>query len=157
MRAAIGTVLFAIFTLVGPGGNAQRKDKDKNGIESFNQHFVALISKSDDKGMLELWENDGVDLMPGEAPMMGKAAITAWYGEIEAHSSGAKVRKEEVEFHDVQISGDWASQWATEHQVVQAEGKPANEGYGKIALVLHRDASGKWKIKQEMWNDSPKS
>jgi ketosteroid isomerase-like protein len=62
-----------------------------------------------------------------------------------------------MEFHDIQVCGDLATEWATEHQVAQApEGKQNFEGYGKMALVLHREASGEWKIKQEMWNGSPK-
>ena len=56
---------------------------------------------------------------------------------------GYKVVKQEMEFHDIYVCGDWASEWATEHQVVQPpEGKPPNESYGKMALVLHRKASG---------------
>ncbi len=35
------------------------------------------------------------------------------------------------------------------------DGKPTVEGYGKIALVLNREPSGEWKVKQEMWNDAP--
>jgi ketosteroid isomerase-like protein len=30
------------------------------------------------------------------------------------------------------------------------------EGYGKILFVLHKDATGQWKIQQEMWNANPK-
>jgi len=67
------------------------------------------------------------------------------------------VTKEELEFHDIQVAGDWASEWATEHQVVQEpDGKSAIETYGKIALVLHREPHGEWRVQQEMWNASPK-
>ena len=46
---------------------------------------------------------------------------------------------------------------SAEHQVAQApEGNPNLDGYGKMALVLHREAGGGWKIQQEMWNASPK-
>jgi len=55
------------------------------------------------------------------------------------------------------VCGEWASEWATEHQVVQPpEGKPVIESYGKMALVLHREANGEWKVQQEMWNATPK-
>jgi ketosteroid isomerase-like protein len=71
--------------------------------------------------------------------------------------AGYKVTKEELEFHGIEVNGDWASEWATEHQVVEApEGKPPIESYGKMALVLHREADGAWRVKQEMWNASPK-
>jgi ketosteroid isomerase-like protein len=36
------------------------------------------------------------------------------------------------------------------------DGKPLIENFGKMALVLHRDPNGDWKIRQEMWNAAPK-
>ena len=76
---------------------------------------------------------------------------------ILAQMPGYKVVKEEIDFHDIQISGDWASEWGNEHQVVQPpDGKPVIDSRGKMALVLHREASGEWKVKQEMWNQVPK-
>jgi ketosteroid isomerase-like protein len=70
---------------------------------------------------------------------------------------GYKVTKQEMEFHDIQVSGDWASEWALEHQVVQPpDRKESIETWGKMALVLHREANGEWRIKQEMWNAAPK-
>ena len=126
-------------------------------IEAFNKHYVELHLKMDTAGVLALWEEDGVDLMPGDAPMIGKKKIVAWVEDIVAKMPGYKVLKQEMEFHDIQVCGDWASEWATEHQVVQPpDGKPVIEGYGKMALVLHRGANGEWKVKQEMWNAAPK-
>jgi ketosteroid isomerase-like protein len=62
-----------------------------------------------------------------------------------------------MEFHDIRVCGEWASEWATEHQVVQTpDGKPVIESYGKMALVLHRGANGEWKVQQEMWNAAPR-
>ncbi len=55
------------------------------------------------------------DLMPGEAPLVEKRAITAWLKDIESRAPGSRVLKEEVEFHDIHISGACASEWATEH------------------------------------------
>jgi ketosteroid isomerase-like protein len=70
---------------------------------------------------------------------------------------GYKVVNQEMEFHDIHVCGEWASEWATEHQVVQPpDGKPVIDSYGKMALVLHREGNGEWKIQQEMWNAAPK-
>jgi len=33
--------------------------------------------------------------------------------------------------------------------------KGSDESYSKMALVLHREANGEWKVKQEMWNAAP--
>jgi ketosteroid isomerase-like protein len=115
------------------------------------------VGRDENEGILAMWADDGVDLMPGENPLVGKKAITAWVEDIQSKMGGHTVVKEELQFHDLHISGNWASEWATEDQAVQMpDGKPPVEGYGKIALVLNREPSGEWKIKQEMWNDAPR-
>ena len=135
------------------GGRASAKDE----IDAFNKRYVEMHLKMDDAGIFATWAEDGVSLMPGEAPLIGKKAIVAWVENILSKMPGYKVVNEEMDFHDMQISGDWASEWATEHQVVKPPGgKPVIDSRGKMALVLHREASGEWKVKQEMWNQAPK-
>ena len=132
------------------------EDARRAEIEAFNKRYVELHLKMDTQAILALWAEDGVDLMPGDAPLMGRRKITAWVEDILAKMPGYKVTKQEMEFHDIRVCGDWASEWATEHQVVQPpDGKPPIENYGKMALVLHREASGEWKVQQEMWNAAP--
>jgi uncharacterized protein (TIGR02246 family) len=122
-------------------------------IEAFNKRYVELHLKMDTAGILALWAEDGVDLMPGDAPMVGRKKISAWVEDIVAKMPGYKVMKQEMEFHDIHVCGDWASEWATEYQEVQPPGgKELINTYGKMALVLHREAGGKWKVQQEMWN-----
>jgi uncharacterized protein (TIGR02246 family) len=133
------------------------EDAGRKEIEAFNKRYVELHEKMDTPGILALWAEDGVDLMPGDAPMIGRKRISAWVENILAKMPGYKVMKQEMEFHDVHVCGDWASEWATEHQVVQPpEGKPVIESNGKMALVLRREANGEWKVQQEMWNAAPK-
>jgi ketosteroid isomerase-like protein len=65
----------------------------------------------------------------------------------------SRARRAESDSHDVHISGDWASEWCTEHQIVALpSGKPPFNGYGKMLLVLRRGADGAWRIREEMWN-----
>jgi uncharacterized protein (TIGR02246 family) len=149
----LAAVLIGLSTSAASGQAASGKDE----LEKFNNHFRELHLKMDTAGIFALWADDGVDLMPGEAPMIGKKVIQAWVEDILAKMPGYKVTKQEMEFHDIQVSGDWASEWALEHQVVQPpNGKEPIETWGKMALVLHREANGEWRIKQEMWNSAPK-
>jgi ketosteroid isomerase-like protein len=105
---------------------------------------------------MALWADDGVDLMPGTAPIVGKAAITKWLDDATANFKGYRVTTQEVDYHDIEVCGDWASEWGNTHQIVQPpDGKAPIEIFGKISLVLHKEKSG-WRIKQEMWNASPK-
>ena len=149
----LAAVLIGLSTSAASGQAASGKDE----LEKFNNHFRELHLKMDTAGIFALWADDGVDLMPGEAPMIGKKVIQAWVEDILAKMPGYKVTKQEMEFHNIQVSGDWASEWALEHQVVQPpNGKEPIETWGKMALVLHREANGEWRIKQEMWNSAPK-
>jgi hypothetical protein len=91
-----------------------------------------------------------------KAPLVGRKTITAWVENVLAKMPGySDERGDGVSRHSsVRRLGD---RWATEHQVAQApEGNPNLDGYGKMALVLHREAVGGWKIQQEMSNASPK-
>jgi uncharacterized protein (TIGR02246 family) len=149
LALAVGGIAVGAF---GGGAGSAREE-----IDAFNKRYVEMHLKMDTAGILATWTEDGVSLMPEEAPLIGKKAIVAWVENILSQMTGYKVVKEEIDFHDIQISGDWASEWANEHQVVQPpDGKPVIDSRGKMALVLHREASGEWKVKQEMWNQAPK-
>ena len=156
-KALFGVCFVALLMAVARMKARTVEDAGQKEIEAFNKRYVELHLKMDTPGILALWAEDGVDLMPGNAAMIGRKTISAWVEDIVAKMPGYKVVKQEMEFHDIHVCGDWASEWATEHQVVQApEGKPPIEGYGKMALVLHREQNGVWKVKQEMWNAAPK-
>lgn len=149
LAVAVGGIAMGVF--------GARAASPREEIDAFNKRYVELHLKMDTAGIYGTWAEDGVSLMPGEAPLIGKKSIVAWVENILSQMKGYKVVKEEIDFHDIQISGDWASEWATEHQVVQPpDGKPAVDSRGKMALVLHREANGEWKVKQEMWNQAPK-
>ena len=156
MRTKASLILLLSMLAVNGSGCESGKGSVET-VQEFNRKFQESILNTDHRAMLTMWADDGVDLMPGEVALLGKPAIAAWLKGIETNGGGSRVSAEDLEFHDLQVSGDWASEWANEHQIVQPSGaKPPIEGYGKIALVLHRE-NRRWIIKQEMWNDSPRS
>src|SRR6266478_1338190 len=108
-------------------------------IEAFNRRYVELHEKMDTAGILALWAEDGVDLMPGDEAMIGRKKISAWVEGIVAKMPGYKVMKQEMEFHDIHICGEWASELATERGGVQPpEGKRLIEAYGWVVMVVQR-------------------
>ncbi len=125
-------------------------------VESFDLFLRrALLSG---QSSISLWAEDGTTLLPEMAPLTGKSNIAKWLDAVTAKMPGYRVARQENDFHDAIISGEWASEWGTTTQVVQPpEGKAPIEIHGKILLVLHREKDGEWKIKQEMWNSSPHS
>ncbi len=148
---AAGLVLLAAGTFriaSAASGGAEKKE-----IEAFNKEFLEVTLRMDNAGVMVHWADDGVTLLPGMAPIMGKKTIAKWLEDVVARMPGYRITKQENEFHDIQVSGDWASEWGTTNQVVQPpDGKPPIETHGKILLVLHKEKDGVWKIKQEMWN-----
>jgi ketosteroid isomerase-like protein len=136
------------------GGKALAAADD--GLAAFNAAFRDVVLRMDNAGTVALWAEDGVSLLPDTSPIVGKKGVAEFMDRVMKDLVGYRVTKEEIEWKDMRVAGDWASEWGTVHQEVMPPGdKPAIEVYGRIALVLHREAGG-WKIQQEMWNSGPK-
>jgi len=108
----------------------------------------------DNAATLALWADDGVSLLPSTPPVSGKAAIAAFLTSATGDLKGAHMDTFELECHDIDVSGDLATEWCTEHQVVVIPGKPTFDGRGKMLLVLRRNAAGEWLMIREMWNQA---
>ena len=123
-------------------------------IDAFNRAFFDATRHMDTPGTLALWDDDGLSLLPSTKPIEGKAAITKFMNAVMASLAGAHMTKFEGACFDIQQSGDWASEWCTEHQLVElGGGKVPFDGYGKMLLVLHR-TGGTWRLREEMWNQA---
>jgi ketosteroid isomerase-like protein len=128
----------------------------KAEILAFNEKFINAHLRMDNPAIISMWAEDGVSLLPSMAPLSGRAAIGKFINDISAQMPGYKIVREKIDFHNIQVSGDWASEWGLETQGLQPPNQPVMEGYGKLLFVLHKDSSGEWKIQQEMWNAAPK-
>lgn len=154
-RRLLVVVVFGVF---GCGAGFAQDPAARRQIEEFNREFTAAHLRMDNQAVISMWAEDGVTLLPGMAPLSGRSNIARWLDEITAKMPGYRVTTQEDDFRDIQLFGDWASEWGMTHQVVQPpDGKPAIDTRGKILLVLHREQDGKWRIKQEMWNAGPRS
>lgn len=153
MRSLCKAVLFLCFIPWSEQDAATKPTTADSAIEAFNQALDSATRQMDNAAVLALWEDDGVSLLPSMSPVVGKAAIGRFLDDVTAQYPSGRMEKFELQCHDIEVSGDWASQWCTEHQIVQFPGgKPPFEGWGKMLLVLHRSAGGRWRIKEEMWN-----
>ena len=139
------------------GRGAVGPDATRKEIEAFNRRFAAAHQKMDNAAIIEMWAEDGVSLLPETAPMVGKKTIAKFIEDVVGRMPGYHMQKFEIEFQGIEANGEWASEWAMEHQLVEAPpGKENFEGYGKMLLVLHKEADGNWRITREMWNQGLK-
>jgi uncharacterized protein (TIGR02246 family) len=129
----------------------------REAIERLNRQFLEAGRRQDDAAVMNLWAEDGVDLLPGMQPLVGKAAITSWLEAISKQFHGTKVMRYEIHFEKIQINGDWAYEWGTSDETIVDPNGKTLENPGKITLILHREANGQWKIFEEMWNSSPRA
>jgi len=149
--------LAAVFPLVQLSPQTPSPPADpKAEILAFNEKLINAHLRMDNPAIIAMWADDGVSLLPSMPPMVGRAAIGKFIMDITAQMPGYKIVREKIDFHDIQVSGDWASEWGLETQGLQPPNQPVMEGYGKILFVLHKNAAGEWKIQQEMWNANPK-
>lgn len=147
-----------LFSSVAMSATAAAQTADTSaraGIDAFNKAFDQATRSMDNAATVALWEDDGVSLLPSAPPIVGKPAIARMMDAVVSQFPGARMEKFESACFDITISGDLASEWCTEHQIVKlAAGRPPFDGRGKMLLVLHRGADGKWRLKQEMWNQA---
>ena len=128
------------------------------GIEAFNKALSDATAHMDNAAAMALWEDDGISLLPSTEPIIGKKAIAAFMDQVTKQLAGAHMMQFDMRCFNIERSGDWATEWCDEHQIVDlGEGKAPFDGRGHMLLVLHRHADGKWRLKREMWNQAPKS
>jgi uncharacterized protein (TIGR02246 family) len=124
-------------------------------VEAFNRKFEDATRRMDNAAIVALWADDGISLLPSTKPIVGKVAIAAFIDSVTAQIKGAKMEKFELECFAIDVSGDIASEWCSEHQVVlMPGGKPPFNGHGKMLLVLRRGLDGEWRLLREMWNQA---
>jgi ketosteroid isomerase-like protein len=133
------TLLFCLLPALSLAAADRRAE-----IEAFNRAFAEATRHMDNAAVLALWDDDGTSLLPSAMPIRGKKAIAAFLDRVVADLPGARMEKFESDCFDIEVSGDWASEWCTEHQIVRFPGeKPPFEGH-----------DGKWRLKREMWNQA---
>jgi uncharacterized protein (TIGR02246 family) len=124
-------------------------------IEAFNRKLENATRSMDNTATLALWVEDGISLLPSTKPIEGKTAIATFLEGVTAQIHGAKMETFELKCFAIDVSGDLASEWCAEHQVVlMPDGKPPFNGRGKMLLVLRKGRDGNWRIEREMWNQA---
>jgi uncharacterized protein (TIGR02246 family) len=148
-------VLAASFVLTSLPVVGQTPPSASAEIEAFNRKLEDATRRMDNAATMALWADDGISLLPSTEPIVGKAAIAAFMDRVTGEIKGAQMQKFELECNAIEVSGDLASEWCSEHQLVlMPGGKPPFDGRGRMLLVLRKGREGKWRLLREMWNQA---
>jgi ketosteroid isomerase-like protein len=132
-------------------GNKSSDDARLNEIRSLTAAYTEAHLRMDNAAITATWADDVISLLPGMDPLIGKPAIAKFIEDTVARTPGYKVIRQENDFGDITVSGDWATEWATTHQVVQQpEGKPIDlrQDRARAASLCTR----KMGSETRMWN-----
>src|SRR5690349_10298660 len=96
MKSPTASAIFLVFLMLGAliaaGGSATAQCRPsandsgqsssthdaKKGLDDFNRAFIEACRSMNHDAAGQLWADDGVDLLPGMEPMVGKAEISSW-------------------------------------------------------------------------------
>lgn len=152
------TIWLANMALLSACAAGQAIPNRPQSVETFNRTLEDATRRMDNAAIVALWAEDGISLLPETKPIIGRAEIASFMERITASIKGARMQEFTLNCSNVVTSGDWASEWCTEHQIVAfMDGKPSFDGHGQMLLVLHRAKDGKWRLEREMWNQAARN
>lgn len=138
--------------LVAQPARAQRLGtRDSAGVAAFNLAFEQATRTMNTTATLALWAEDGVSLMPQVAPIKGKPAIKSFIDGVMKDIGDATMQSFTMRCFDILGTPPIATEWCVEHQVVLMPDKKTFDSWGRLALVLRKDADGRWRLGQETW------
>lgn len=141
---------------VRPSAETSARPGARESLDAFNKKFIGNCTGMDQAAAAALWADDGVDLIQGMQPMVGKAVIAKWLNGLTPQLKGAKMLYCTVDWRDIKIQGDWAYEWGINRQKIAfPPPQEAFENEGKILLIVKRQAAGDWRLELESWNSSP--
>ena len=116
----------------------------------WNQYSSSLNSGDLDRWM-SLWTEGGVQMPPGEPPVIGKDQIRARNkGVLDQFTFNVRITNEEVG-----VARDWAFARGTYRATLTPkEGGEATVVDGKYMTILQRQPDGSWKIHRDIFNSN---
>lgn len=149
-RRSIALLILLATLLLGGCASTRRGDRS---LDAFNAAFDDATRRMDNAAILALWADDGISLLPSTPPIRGKSEMAAFLARVTAPLAGARMETFELRCFDATFSGDEATEWCVEHQVVRLPDGHSFDGRGKMLLVLRRARDGRWLLEREMWNE----
>jgi uncharacterized protein (TIGR02246 family) len=123
-----------------------------DAVNAIWDEYEASLSAGDVDRWVELWTDAGIQLPPGEPPVVGKEAI-------RARNKAALTDLFDIEMsitnEEVQVGGEWAvARGAYTATLTPKAGGDDVLVDGKYMTLLQRQADGTWKIYRDIFNSN---
>lgn len=112
--------------------------------------WLAAIQARDIERTASFWADDARIYPPGQAPVIGKAAIRKYVADSFATPGFSITWKTEQLV--VATSGDMAYQLGTDHFTITGPGGKTLAMDGRSTAVWRRQPDGAWKCVVDIWN-----
>lgn len=121
---------------------------DLAAIKKLEQEDIEVTLTQDPKGLVDVWDEDGVRIKPGGQSTVGKPAIAAENEKFRAQFPEFKVLRYAPVLAEVQIAGGWALELGNADAVyrMSANDQPVSLNEKGVVRVLKRQSDGSWKF-----------
>ena len=146
--------LTLVVVAAAPVRAADDEARVKARVEDRYREWIAAASAKDVDALTGLYDENAVLMPKSEEPVIGKAAITAYYRKLVADPHYVPFT-ETFESNSFHVTGDVAIQTAVFDGEATREGKEIRF-HGKILVVWKKDRDGAWKIFRYMFDEIPR-
>jgi len=133
-----------------------RGKADLAAIEKLHQADMAAARIHDITTLITLWTEDGILFLPGQEPILGRAAIWSYMQDQLPESQKYVISEYLHCFEEIQVSGDWAYEWGTFTGTYRLKsGGPERHERARLFRVLRRQQDGSWKCHRAFAQELP--
>ena len=143
LGAALGTALIVAGCRHSPAPAAQ-PDADQAAVSATLRRYVAASNAGDAAALADLYTEDALLLPPDEEPVLGRAAIRAFWDD--GTEPGMTVRTIRT------VVRNGLSYVAGRYNLPATDSEAADSG--KYLLALERQPDGRWAVAVDIWNRS---
>jgi len=126
-------------------------EADTAAINTIWSTYVSSLEAGDIDAWLSLWTEDGVQMPPNEAPVIGKDQLRQRNGAaLDLFTVAIDITNQEVG-----VAGDWAfSRGFYTATFTPKDGSRPVPVDGKFMTILSRQSDGGWKIHRDIFNSN---